>query len=165
MTIRKHILLRAIVLLCLPAVWLSSQEKYSGPIPPKPDVLYLMHATNLVETEAGQARQENRKNENTYIISGAGSPARTPMAEPIFIIDAGQVVPDRLELYKLEVKNGNREVSISSKPRKGGGGKLYLTVTKLQNHLYKIEANEPLENGQYAISPSDGNRVFCFEVY
>ena len=164
MNTRKDTFLRAIVLLCLPAVGLNSEEKYSGPLPPKPDVLYLMHATNLVETEAGQARQENRKNENTYIISGASSPARTPMAEPIFIIDAGQVVPDRLELYKLDVKYGNREVSISSKPRKGGG-KLYLTVTKLQNHLYKIEANEPLENGQYAISPSDGNRVFCFEVY
>jgi len=160
MSIRKHMF----VWLCLPAVWLNSQEKYSGPVPPKPDVLYLMHATTLVETETGQARQENRKNENTYIISGASSPARTPMAEPIFIVDARQVAPDRLELYKLEVKNGNREVSISTKPRKGGG-KLYLTITKLQDHLYKIEANEPLENGQYGISPSDGNLVFCFEVY
>ena len=62
MTICKF--LRTIVLLCLAAVWLHSQEKYTGPIPPKPDVLYLMHATTLVETEVGQAREEKRKNDD-----------------------------------------------------------------------------------------------------
>jgi hypothetical protein len=156
--------LLALLLLFLAAVWLESQEKYSGPLPPKPDVLYLMHATTLVETEVGQAREEKHKNDSTYVVSGASSPARTPIAEPIFIVDARQIAPEHLELYKMEVKNGNREVSISAKAHRGGG-RLYLTVTKLNDRLYKIEANEPLENGQYAISPSDGNRVFCFEVY
>jgi hypothetical protein len=161
---RKQMFLRTIVLLGLTAVWLMSEEKYSGPMPPKPDVLYLMHANNLVETEAGQARQENHKNDTTYVVSGASSPARTPLAEPVFIVDARQIAPEHLELYKLEVKNGNREVSISPKGRRTGV-RLYLTVTKLSGRLYKIEASTPLENGQYAISPSDGNSVFCFEVY
>jgi hypothetical protein len=164
MKIRRNMFIRTLVLPCLAMVWLSAEEKYSGPLPPKPDVLYLMHATTLVETEAGQAREEKRKNDTTYIVSGASSPARTPLAEPIFILDARKVAPERLELYKMEVKNGNREVSISLKAHKGGG-KLYLSVTKLNDRLYKIETNEPLENGQYAISPSDGNSVFCFEVY
>ena len=164
MTIRKHTFLRTIVLLFLTAAWLSSEEKYSGPVPPKPDVLYLMHANNLVETEVGQAREEKRKNDSTYIVNGASSSARTPLAEPVFIVDARQIAPERLELYKLEVKNGNREVSISPKGRRGSV-RLYLTATKLSGRLYKIEASTPLENGQYAISPSDGNSVFCFEVY
>src|SRR6266853_6668617 len=164
MTIRKHTFLRTIALLCLTAAWLSSEEKYSGPMPPKPDVLYLMHANNLVETEVGQAREEKRKNDSTYIVNGASSSARTPLVEPVFIVDARQIAPERLELYKLEVKNGNREVSISPKGRRVTG-RLYLTVTKLSGRLYKIEASTPLENGQYAISPSDGNSVFCFEVY
>src|SRR6266849_5110892 len=145
MTVRKYMFPRTFVLLCLGAVWLQSEEKYSGPMPPKPDVLYLMHANNLVETEAGQAREEKRKNDSTYIVNGASSPARTPLAEPVFIVDARQIAPERLELYKLEVKNGNREVSISSKAHRGGS-KLYLTVTKLSGRLYKIEASTPLEN-------------------
>ena len=159
----KHILLPIPVLLCLTAS-LNSQDKYSGPVPPKPDILYLMHANNLVETETGTARQENRKNDATYIINGASSPAKTPLAEPVLIVDAQKIVPERMELYKLDVRNGNREVSIAFKPRKGGG-RLFLTVTKLNGRLYKIESNQPLENGQYAISPSGGNEVFCFEVY
>src|SRR5260370_28069071 len=123
-----------------------------------------MHATTLVETEAGQARQENHKNDTTYVVSGASAPARTPLDEPVFIVDARQIAPERLELYKLEVKNGNREVSISPKARRSTG-RLYLTVTKLNGRLYKIETSTLLENGEYAISPSDGNSVFCFEVY
>src|SRR3984893_2385342 len=97
--------------LALAAVCTYAAEKYDGPVPPKPDVPYLLHATNLVETELGQAKQENRKNDSTFIISGAASPARTPLAEPIFIIDARQISPESFELYRLDAKGGNREVS------------------------------------------------------
>src|ERR1700730_3665090 len=151
--------------LAVAAVCIYAAGKYDGPIPPKPDVPYLLHATNLVETELGQARQENRKNDSTFVISGAASPARTPLAEPVFIMDARQVSAERMELYRLDVKNGNREVSISSGKRRGGNRPLHLTVTPLPNHLYRIEADEPLENGEYALSPNGDNRAFCFEIY
>jgi len=136
-------------------------DKYQGPVPPKPDIPYLLHASNLVETETGQARQENHKNDTTFIISGASSPARTPMAEPIFIVDARSLSPDRLDLVKLDVKGGNREVTMGR--RKGRA--LHLAVTPLGGHLYKVEADEALENGEYALSPNGDNRVFCFEIY
>jgi hypothetical protein len=79
-------------------------------------------------------------------------------------VDARKLEPERMELYKLEVRGGNREVTISGK-RKGSGRPLHLAVTRLEGHLYKVEVDEPLENGQYAISPAGENRVFCFEVY
>lgn len=151
-------------LLFLVAIGLSGAEKYTGPLPPKPDVPYLLHATNLVETEMGQAREESRKNDTNYVIAGASSPARTPLAEPIFIIDAQKSSPERFELYRLEVKGGNREVTFSNR-RRAGNRPLHLAVTPLGGRLYKIEADEPLENGQYALSPSGDNRAFCFEIY
>ncbi len=49
--------------------------------------------------------------------------------------------------------------------RKGGARPLHLSVTKLEGKLYKVEASEPLDDGQYSISPNDSNRVFCFEVF
>jgi hypothetical protein len=143
---------------------ISAAEKYSGPLPPKPDIPYLLHASNLIELEAGQAREESRKNDTSYVIAGASSPARTPLAEPIFIIVAQKSSPERFELYRLDIKGGNREVTMSSR-RKGGNRPLHLAVTPLGGHLYKIEADEPLENGQYALSPSGDNRAFCFEIY
>lgn len=155
---------RLILTFCLAAAWLCGADKYEGPVPPKPDVLYLLHATHLIETETGQAREESRKNDASYVISGATSPARTPLAEPIFLIDARQVAPDRMELYRLDVRNGNREVTLAGK-RKGGSRPLHLMVTRLTDRLYRVEADEPLENGEYAISPSGENRVFCFTVY
>jgi len=156
--------LRIFLSMCSIALALGAAEKYSGPLPAKQDVLYLLQANRLIETETGQAREESKKNESTYTIAGASSPARTPLSEPILIVDARQLAPERMELYKLDVRNGNREISLSTK-RRSGPRALHLMVTKLQDHLYKVEADEPLENGEYAITPSGDNRVFCFQIY
>lgn len=135
-------------------------QKYDGPRPPKPDVVYLVHADNLIPTESLEARQEKL----TFIIPGTSSPARTPLAEPIFIIEADKISPQSLELYKMDVKGGKREVTIAQR-RTRGTRILRLSVTPLEGKLYKIEADEQLENGEYVLSPNGSNTVFCFEIY
>ncbi|MGA2212987.1 MAG: hypothetical protein ABSH31_06895 [Bryobacteraceae bacterium] len=144
---------------------LFAAEKYNGPTPPMPDIPYLLHASNLIETEVAQARQENHKDDSKFAIAGAASSARTPLAEPIFLIDARQISPQTLELYRLDVKGGNREVSVNSSRRRGGSHALHLAVKQLSGHLYRVEVDEPLENGEYALSPNGDNRAFCFEIY
>ncbi len=140
-------------------------QKYTGPRPAKPDVLYLVHADTLISTEVGESKQETKKNDVTFTIAGAGSQARTPLAEPIFIIESDKIVPQSLELYKLEVKNGHREVTMAVKRTRGGNKPLRLSVTRLDKGLFRVEADQELENGQYAISPNGSNSVFCFEIY
>ena len=147
---------RFLRLLVLGAAWLSSQEKYDGPVPPKPDLPYLLQAKKLTEIEIGQAREEKRKDGPVHVVAGPSSSARTPLPEPTFILDARQLAPEKIELFLLEVKDGNREVSAQP---------LHLRVTPLREHLYKIEPSEMLEAGQYALTPGGNNRVFCFEVY
>jgi len=160
---------RSRFILLLTCAWFGSTgygaEKYSGPRPPKPDLLYLVHADNLVPTEAAEAKEESgKKDESTYTLPGANSPARTPLAEPIFLIEADKLLPERLELYRWEVKSGHRELLVKS-GKKGGARPLHLSVTKLDGRLYRVEASEPLADGQYSVSPNDSNRVFCFEVF
>jgi hypothetical protein len=141
-------------------------QAYKGPRPPKPDVVYLMHASNLIPTEATEAKEDGKKNSTTYSVPGANSPARTPLAEPIFILESDHISAESLELYRMEVKNGQREVSMSSGKRSRGGPRPFrVSVTRLDRGLYKLEASETLENGEYALSPSGSNKVFCFEVY
>jgi hypothetical protein len=140
-------------------------QKYDGPRPPKKDVIYLLHADNLVPTEMGDATPEGKKNDPVYTFPGASSPARTPLAEPIFILDSDKITPESVELYKMDVKSGHREVKVSGGSRRSGTKALRLSVTKLDRGLYKMEAAETLDPGQYALSPSSGNHVFCFEVY
>jgi hypothetical protein len=144
---------------------IAQDRPYSGPRPPKPDVPYLVHADNLVQTEIAEAKEDARKDESLYTIPGAASPVRTPVAEPIFLFQSEQITPDSLELYPLEVKGGNRQVLISRSKR--GARPLRLTVTPLGGKLYRIEVDEGLglPNGQYAISPGGSNKVFCFEEY
>jgi hypothetical protein len=147
--------------LCLTGL---AAQKYSGPRPAKPDVPYLVHADNLVETVVTEAKEEKRKQDVAYVVAGASSTARTPLAGPAFIFQAEQIQADKLQLYRFEVKNGNREVVTSHKgkavvqPRR-------INVSPLGGGLFKIEVDEHLDNGEYGFTPEGSNQVFCFQVY
>lgn len=154
---------RRILLLFLAAVCTALAQKYNGPRPPKPDLPYLKHADNLVATEASQAvEQKQKKDDVLYVVEGAGSPARTPLASPVFLIQADKVSPDKLGLYKLEVKGGHREILFGPKKQPRA---IRLDVTRLDGNLYKIEVDETLDPGEYSLSPEGSNQVFCFQVY
>jgi hypothetical protein len=139
--------------------------KYSGPRPPKADVLYLLHADNLVETEVVVAKEETRKDASVATIPGASSSAKTPLAEPIFLLKSNQLLPGKLAAYKFEVKNGVREVVISHKKQKNVAKPIHLSITRLDENLYRVEIDEPLENGEYTISPEGSNDTFNFQIY
>jgi hypothetical protein len=159
----RALLVAALILVQFPLG--GADRKYSGPYPPKPDVPYLMHADNLVATEALEAKQEVRGRETVAWVPGISSPVRTPLAEPIFLIDSQKLAPEKFELYRLEVKRDRREVVFSKKQSKGAGRPIRIMVKALQGKLYRIEANETLANGEYALSPSGSDAVFCFQVY
>jgi hypothetical protein len=142
----------------------AQQDEYHGPEPPKADVPYLLHASTLIPTQATEAKQESKKGATLFWIEGASSTARTPLAEPIFILKSDKLNPDKLELYKFDVVKGRRELTIKDKPGKNDRP-LYLSVTKVGKDLYRIEASEQLANGEYSLSPSGSNQVFTFQVY
>ena len=146
----------------------QASKKYSGPKPPKQDLPYLMHATTLVPLETSTATEEKRKDDNANIVKGTSSPARTPLAEPIFLLDSAKLVPEKLELYRVSVsKAGNREVAFPNNPKKSKDAPkpIRLSVTKLDGSIFKLEATEALENGSYCLSPTASSDVFCFDVY
>jgi hypothetical protein len=124
-----------------------------------------MHADTLVETESAQASEENRKGDTAYVVNGATSAARTPLAEPIFILRSEKLLAEKLQLYRLESRNGRREVVFPEKKKKDGPRPLKVLVTRLEPNLYRVEANEGLPNGEYALTPEGSNQTFCFQVY
>ena len=150
-----------ILLVC---AWPLVAEKYTGPRPAKPDLPYLMHADDLLATESGEAKQDDRKGDVNYVIPGANSAVRTPLASPAFLILTDQLQADRLQLFRLQSKNGQREVLIRRR-NKRVAHPIRLNVTRLDDNLYKIEVDEILENGEYSLSPADSNQVFCFQIY
>lgn len=157
-----RVLLIAVV--CLTAAW---AQKYDGPKPPKPDIPYLRHATQLIPLEVSEAKEEKRKDGTAYVSAGAASSARTPMAEPIFIFESKNLPAEKLTLYKLEVKGNTREVFFFDNPkkRKDSARPMRLMVTRLAPGLSKLEANETLFPGEYALTPEGTNDVFLFQVY
>jgi hypothetical protein len=155
-------MLRRLVPLLLAALSAAFAQKYDGPVPPKADLPYLKHASTLVPTEPGDAKEEKVKNDKVFSVAGASSSARTPLASPIFIFRSEKIVPEKFGLYKFDVKGGRREIVFGQKkqPRT-----IQVEVVRLDKDLYKIEAVDSLEPGEYSLSPEGSNQVFCFQVF
>jgi hypothetical protein len=151
---------------CLAAVPLRG-DPVKVPEPPKPDVPYLVMADDLVSTEAltahSESHNEGKKNqESTYWIPGEHSSAKTPLASPIFAFKKKDLDLERFEVYPFTLKNGRREVTFSSKK---DTVRYTLTITKVGEDLYRMEVNESLPAGEYAITPNGSDQVFCFAVF
>jgi hypothetical protein len=149
--------------LCLTALCAAAQT-YTGPQPPSRDIPYLKHAQNLVPTEVLEAKEEKgKKDDIVYAIAGATSTARTPLASPILILQTDKVVAGALQLYKFEVRNGRRELTVSPK-KPARTYRVELTRFNTEK-LYKLEVEESLEAGEYGLSAEGSNQVFCFQVF
>jgi hypothetical protein len=141
----------------------AAAQKYSGPFPAKPDVPYLKHADSLVATEATEAKEEKgKKDEITYVVAGAASSARTPLASPIFLLQTEKLTAASLALYRLETKNGRREIMFAPKKQPKA---IRMEATRIADRLFRLEVEESLEPGEYSITPEGSNQVFCFQVY
>jgi hypothetical protein len=144
----------------------SAQDKYSGPKPAHKDLPYLLHGEKLIETEVQKASQSDSKQGQVFFVSGTTSPARTPLAEPIFIFSPDHFRAEQLGLFRFEVRNGRREVVISGKHKRDDTeGVFHLSLRRLGEDLFRIEVSEMLNPGEYALSPEGDNTAFCFTVY
>jgi len=155
---------RLIAIFALFATALIAEQGYSGPIPSKTDTPYLVHADRLVETEAQTARQRAGKAQVSYLIAGDKSGVRTPLASPTLVIETAGMDVRKLQLFRLEVKNGVREVTFFSNSR-AGAVPLRTEITEISDGLYRIAVVDSLPAGEYGLSPDGTNDVFCFEVF
>jgi hypothetical protein len=159
----KTAMLRRRFWLLLAGACAAFAQKYDGPRPPKPDIPYIKHADNLIPTEVVQAKEDKRKDDTVYTIDGESSSARTPLAEPIFLMLSDKLQPEKLRLFKLETKNGHREILFANRK---GPMPIRVDVTRLSSdNIYKLEVEEELAPGEYSLSPEGSNRVFCFQVF
>jgi hypothetical protein len=158
-------LLAGCAALVLCAVPVLSQEKYRGPRPPKPDVPYLVHASHLIPTEVVEARQEDKKDDSIFVVPGAASSVKTPLAEPVFLMEADKFNPERVDLWRMDTRGGQREIVLSKKAKRNGPRPIRVLVSHIDGRLYRIEVAQTLEPGEYSLSPSDSNQAFCFSVY
>lgn len=144
---------------------LLAQDRYKGPKPPKTDIPYLVHADNLLETDASEAQEGKNKNDTVYTVQGAAAKARTPLAEPIFLIAIEKLSAEKFSCYRMEAKGSTRQLVLPLKPGKNAPKPLRMNVTRVNGNLYRLELSETLINGEYTLSPEGSNQVFSFAVY
>ena len=138
-------------------------QKYSGPLPAKPDLPYIKQAATLIPMETAEAREEKGASGTRYAIAGASSPVRTPISLPVFLVKAEKLAPGRLQLYRMESKDGHREYVL------GGANPpdvIHMEVTTLTaDGLCRMAVSDPLDAGEYVLSGEGSTQVFCFQVF
>ncbi len=158
--------MRLVQLALLITLAAAMADAQSLPDPPKQDVPYLIHATNLLETETSEAVEESDKKAQIYAVAGAASSVRTPLGFPEFLFASDQIDPGTLKLYGFESVNGRREVLIRKK-KKIVVRSYYIDVIPQEDGVYRLRVDSSLSPGEYCLTP-DGeegsNKVFCFAV-
>jgi len=155
--------MRQLLFLLVAAISTASAQKYTGPPPPKPDLPYIQHATNLIATEPVEAKEQKSKDDTLYTIEGENSPSKTPLALPIFIIRADKLNPAGLQMYRLESKDGHRELTASAKKN---AEPIHVQITRLSGeNLYKLDVYNSLDAGEYALVTEGSKQMFCFQVF
>ncbi len=156
-------MIRRVILLIFFANLAAFAEQYPGTAPGAPEVPYLVAADNVAATEVSEAvEQPGKKDDITYVIAGAASPAKTPLPSPVFVLQSEKLNPDKLQVFKLDVRNGHREIAFS---RKKAPKPYTLTVTRYSDNVFKLEVDGSLPPGEYSMTPEGSNAVFCFAVY
>jgi hypothetical protein len=140
----------------------ANAQKYTGPPPAKPDLPYIQHATNLIATEAVEAKEQKSKDDTVYPIDGENSSSKTPLALPIFFIKADKLNPASLQMYRLESKDGHRQLTASAKKN---AEPIHVEVTRVAADIYKLDVYNGLDAGEYALTAEGWKQMFCFQVY
>ena len=154
---------RHIACALLLSIGVFAQERYNGPAPPKKDLPYLVRGDDLVETESGIAQPRDDAGQTTYIIPGANSTVKTPRVSPSIVVDVSQIDLQSLQLFRLESKDGHREIVF---PKRGKGPRpIPMVTTRLGGSLFKLDPADDLPKGEYSLTPQESNAVFCFAVY
>jgi len=146
------------------ALAVTGQIKKAVPKPDKKDVLYLVHASTLVQTEIARPAPKDDGASTTWSIPGESSLAKTPLALPIFTIDAGSIAPEKLQLYPFEIKGAHRELTLKKKGP-SETEPILITIAPVSGTLYRIELVNEIPNGEYGLTIPGSNQFFCFSVF
>jgi hypothetical protein len=139
----------------------AQAPKYSGPVPPSSDLPFLKHASNLLPAEAVEVKEEKRKDDTVYLVAGESSPSKTPLELPVFLIRAEKLNPLKLQMVRLQAADGHREISATAKKN---AGPIHVIVTRVAEGLFRLEATDSLENGEYMLSVEGTSQAFCFAI-
>src|ERR1700742_41859 len=154
-------MIRSMLLLTAMGTAWAQTGGYSGLVPEKADLPYLKHANNLVATQPVKFQEQKTANDTVYTTPGERSPAKTPLALPIFMIKAAKLNPEHLQMYRLEIKDGHRDMTAAGRQKQDV---IHVRVVSLGSGLYRMEVADDLESGQYVLSLDGGDEGFCFEI-
>ena len=150
--------------LALPAQEAGDRNRLGLPDPPRQDVPFLIHGSEIRELEQAEAEEEETKNQLLYWIPGSAASVKTPLAAPEFLIDSKDIDPRDLRLYGFDVVKGRREV-LYRKKKKVVAQPYFLQLDGVEARVVRIRISGSLAPGEYGLTPEGRSVVFTFAVF
>jgi hypothetical protein len=141
---------------CLPGH--PNGAEVPGRVPPAPIFRIWSTPTAWWTRRVTEAKEEKKKDDITHAVAGASSPAKTPLAGPVFIFEADKLSANKIQLYKFEVKNG---LARSGFPTRQALVTTAAPTSRPGGNLYKIEVDEAWKT-EYGLTPEDSIRCSAF---
>lgn len=154
----------ALCALVLPAQEDGQRNRLGLPNPPKQDIPFLIHGSEIREVEQAEATAEEIKNQLKYWIAGTAASVKTPLAAPEFLIDSKDIDPRDLQLYGFDVVKGRREL-LYRKKKKVVAEPYFLQLDGIEARVVRIRISGSLPPGEYGLTPDGSNAVFTFAVF
>ena len=156
--------LLVLCVLALPAQDDGQRNRLGLPNPPKQDIPFLIHGSEIRELEQTVAKSEEIKNQLKFWIPGTAASVKTPLAAPEFLIDSKGIDPRDLQLYGFEVANGRRELLYRRK-KKVVAEPYFLQLDGIEARVVRIRISGSLPPGEYGLTPDGSDAVFTFAVF
>jgi hypothetical protein len=100
-----------------------------------------------------------------YSFAGDSSGTRIASGRPVLLVlaETGASVSGNLELSRLQVGQGNRQL-VYSLTKKRSASSLPILVTQVSATVRKVTVRDPLPSGEYVVQVENSDRAFLFET-
>lgn len=130
------------------------------PSPALPDALYANVNGQAVALSREKSKREKSGQIVSYTLLAQPSAVDVASRSPLFVLRLEKTSATGWELFRVQVRDGKRVISIDTTAQSPSVPIRVLTA----NELIQIEPVTPLDQGQYCMSARNSNDVFCFKV-
>jgi len=124
----------------------------------------LLENSDFRDLEVQQVRsQDIGDGASLYSFSGEASSTVAGSNRPVFLVLAEGETNGQVELARLQVSKGVRQVVYSAAGKKSASS-VPVLVTRVSPTVFRVTVNQGLAPGEYAILPAGLNRAFLFQI-
>ena len=143
------------------------RPQVAASVTPSTSKVVLLENSNFRELEVQEfTSQDIGDGAELYSFTGDSSPIRAGSNPPVFLLlaDSGDAMPRNLELSRLQIGQGARQL-VTSPAKNHSATALPILTTQAFATVRRLTVRDPLPPGEYVVLIENSHRGFLFAVH